>query len=122
MANVELRCVTASITAVSGAVACACSQSARRVSSAASAPRAETFQAMSRKSTPASANAVQPAIASARGDRLCGCALRRSTAHPPGRAALECLGAGAHEAGAVQHVLLDLNASALHPQQVEQIR
>src|SRR5207248_1142420 len=44
-----------------------------------SALRAVTFHAIARKISPARSSALQPAIASARGERLGGCGLRRST-------------------------------------------
>src|SRR5690349_5932565 len=53
--------------------ACACRKFATRLSSPTSALRAVMFHAIARKSASPRANALQPAIASARGERLGGC-------------------------------------------------
>src|ERR671919_1735879 len=79
---------------------------------------------MARKSRPATANALQPAIASARGERLGGCGLCRSTAAPARMTVLplEGLRGGSHEGAAPQRVLLDLEAPRPDLEQVEGVR
>src|SRR3954453_21683528 len=70
----ECRCVMPKKNAARAPLprASACSHSATRVSKATSAERVVTFQAMARNTTPQTTKANQPAIASARGERLCG--------------------------------------------------
>src|SRR3989442_15791903 len=73
----ECRLVSAKKNAVSAPSLWPCSQSASRLSRATSALRPVTFHAMARKISPATRNALQPATASARGERLGGWGLRR---------------------------------------------
>src|SRR5688572_33415666 len=122
IAHVEFRWVTASRIATTAGLPCACSHSATRASSASNELCADTFQAIARNRIPATMNAVHPAIASARGERLRGCGSRSSTTPPATILAGECLGRGALEAAASQHVLLDLDAPRRDPQQVERVR
>src|SRR3954471_2766124 len=79
IATGEWRLVTARKNTVSGRLPCPCSQVAMRPSSATSALRAVTFQAIARKRAPASANALQPAMLRSRGERLGGCGRFGST-------------------------------------------
>src|SRR3954465_12284538 len=67
IATGEWRLVTARKNTVSGRLPCPCSQVAMRPSSATSAVRAVTFQAIARKRAPASPNALQPATGRGRG-------------------------------------------------------
>src|SRR5919197_1597288 len=83
--------------------------------------RALTCQAMTRKMLPAMRNALQPAIASARGERLGGCRFLRSTASPAAAPALESFGREAAELAATQDVLVNLYALGRNAQQVERI-
>src|SRR6185503_14407995 len=122
IATVELRCVTARKNAISAGEPRACSQSETRRSSAASELRAVRFHAIARKSPPASANAVQPAMASARGERLRGCGSRRSIPPPAVVLAPEDVLRGAHEFRAAHRIRLDLDAPARHPEHVEGVR
>src|SRR5256886_1654801 len=78
MAPGECRLVSAKKNAVSAPSVCPCSQSASLLSRATSALRPVTFHAMARKISPATRNALQPASASARGDRLGGGGFRSS--------------------------------------------
>src|ERR1051325_962966 len=71
--SVECKLVTAMKNAVAPGMACSCSQVAMRPSSATSLERVSTFQAIARKTSPATRNAPQPATASATGERLGGC-------------------------------------------------
>src|SRR5919197_4947454 len=83
--------------------------------------RALTCQAMTRKMLPAMRNALQPAMASARGERLGGCRFLRSTASPAAAPALEGFGRDAAELAATQDVLINLYALGRNAQQVERI-
>src|SRR5918999_2030703 len=123
IAHVEFRCVTASRNATSAGLARACSQSATRASSAASELSAVTFQAIARNRMPATMNALHPAIASARGERLRGCGSRSSTA-PPGAvfSPSKDFARSALESSATQRVLLHLDAPRRDAQQVERVR
>src|SRR5690242_5365376 len=78
--------------------ACACRKFATRLSSPTSALRAVMFHAIARKSASPRANALQPAIASARGERLGGC----------GRASLLLLGGAVRFAVSLARLALRL--------------
>src|SRR5713226_6607021 len=78
MAPGECRLVSAKKNAVSAPSVWPCSQAASLLSRATSALRPVTFHAMARKISPATRNPLQPATASARGERLGGCGLRSS--------------------------------------------
>src|SRR2546428_4782898 len=78
MAPGECRLVSAKKNAVSAPSVWPCSRAASRPSRATSALRPVTFHAMARKISPATRNALHPATASARDERLGGCGLRSS--------------------------------------------